>query len=71
MNNPSIGKRIFILMLVSGVLMSIIAGVAWRNQNTAVAALKAVHEDRVVPMKDLARIGDLKWILISRQRFKL
>ena len=59
MNNLSIGKRIFILMLVSSLLMITIAGVAWRNQSQAVAALKAVYEDRTVPIKDLAKIGDL------------
>jgi methyl-accepting chemotaxis protein len=46
-------------MLVSGALMATVAGVAWRNQNTAVATLHSVYEDRVVPMKDLAKIGDL------------
>ncbi|MBI5921723.1 MAG: methyl-accepting chemotaxis protein [Betaproteobacteria bacterium] len=59
MNNLSIGKRIFILMLTAGVLLLAIAGIAWRNENHAVAALKTVFEDRVVPLRDLAKIGEL------------
>jgi len=59
MNNLSIGKRIFILMLVSGLLLLTIAGIAWRNENHAVGALKTVFEDRVVPLRDLAKIGEL------------
>jgi methyl-accepting chemotaxis protein len=59
MNNLSIGKRIFILMLAGGVLLLLVAGVAWRNQDSAVGALKSVYEDRTVPLYDLARVGEL------------
>jgi methyl-accepting chemotaxis protein len=59
MNNLSIGKRIFVLMMVAGVLLLTIAGIGWRNENHAVAALKTVFEDRVVPLRDLAKIGEL------------
>jgi len=59
MNNISIGKRISILMLVSGVLLLLIAGIGWRNESHAVAALKTVYQDRVAPLRDMARIGEL------------
>ena len=59
MNNISIGKRISMLMLVSGVLLLLIAGIGWRNESHAVAALKTVYQNRVAPLRDMARIGEL------------
>ncbi|MCF8199844.1 MAG: methyl-accepting chemotaxis protein [Sulfuritalea sp.] len=59
MNNLSIGFRITILMVVSGLLLVSIAAVGWFNGNTSVASLKSVYEDRAVPLKDLARIQEL------------
>jgi methyl-accepting chemotaxis protein len=59
MNNLSIGQRIMILMSVGGLLLLAIAGIGWKNQSNAVAALKSVYEDRTVPLKDLSRIGSL------------
>jgi methyl-accepting chemotaxis protein len=58
-NHLSIGKRIFILLAAAGVLLLTVAGIGWNNQNRAVATLKSVFEDRVVPLRDLARIGEL------------
>jgi methyl-accepting chemotaxis protein len=58
MNNLSIGKRIAILLMVGGVLLLVIAGIGWKNQSDAVAALQTVYEDRTVPMKDLDRIRE-------------
>jgi methyl-accepting chemotaxis protein len=59
MNNLSIGKRIFILMIAAGTLLLAIAGIGWRNEDNSVAALKSIFEDRVVPLRDLAKIGEL------------
>jgi methyl-accepting chemotaxis protein len=59
MNNLSIGQRILVLMLVAGVLLLAIAGIGWRNESNAVATLKSIYEDRVVPLNDLAKIGEL------------
>jgi methyl-accepting chemotaxis protein len=59
MNNLSISKRIFILMLISSFAMLVIAGIGLRNQNQAVASLKSVYEDRAVPLADLSEIGIL------------
>ncbi|CAB1370738.1 methyl-accepting chemotaxis protein [Denitratisoma oestradiolicum] len=59
MNNLSIGKRIFILMMVASALLLTTAGIGWHNESNAVAALKTVYEDRVVPLRDLAKIGEL------------
>lgn len=59
MNNLSIGFRITILMVVSGLLLVSIAAVGWFNGNVSVASLKSVYEDRAVPLKDLARIQEL------------
>ncbi len=59
MNDLSIGNRIFILTLVSGLLLLTIAGIAWRNENHAVNALKSVYEDRTVPLRDLSKVGEL------------
>jgi methyl-accepting chemotaxis protein len=59
MNNLSIGKRISILMVVGGLLLLTIAGIAWRNENDAINSLKSVYEDRTVPLVDLGKIGEL------------
>lgn len=59
MNNLSIGKRILILMVVGGIMLLTVAGIAWRNESNAVNALKSVYEDRTVPLKDLSKIGEL------------
>ncbi|OHC66438.1 MAG: hypothetical protein A3H93_16815 [Rhodocyclales bacterium RIFCSPLOWO2_02_FULL_63_24] len=59
MHNISIGKRIFILMVVSSLLLLTVAGIGWRNESHAVASLKTVFEDRVTPLRDLAKIGEL------------
>ena len=59
MNNLSIGNRILILMVVGGVLLLTIAGIAWRNESDAVNSLKSVYEDRTVPLVDLSKIGEL------------
>ena len=59
MNNLSIGQRLLILMSVGGLLLLIVAGIGWKNQDHSVASLKTVFEDRVVPLRDLAKIGEL------------
>jgi methyl-accepting chemotaxis protein len=59
MNDISIGKRIYALMTVGGLLLLFIAGIGWRNESNAVAALQSVYEDRTVPLVDLSKIGDL------------
>ena len=59
MNNLSIGKRILILLVVSGILLLTIAGIGWKNERQTVASFKSVYEDRVVPLGDLAAIGEL------------
>ena len=57
MNNLSISKRIFILMLISSFAMLVIAGMGLRNENQAVDSMKSVYEDRAVPLADLSEIG--------------
>ena len=59
MNNLSISQRMLILMIVGGVLMLTIAGLAWRNENNAVSSLKSVYEDRTVPLLGLSKISEL------------
>ena len=59
MNNLSIGKRLLILMLVNAALLFAVAGIGWKLGADAVAALETVYADRTVPMKDLAKIGEL------------
>jgi methyl-accepting chemotaxis protein len=59
MNNLSISQRMLVLVFVSSILMLTIAGIAWRNENNAVNALKSVYEDRTVPLKDLSKISEL------------
>ncbi len=59
MNDISIGKRIFALMTVGGLLLLMIAGIGWKNENNAVGALQSVYEDRTVPLVDLSKIGEL------------
>jgi len=59
MNNLSIGQRLLILMVVGGIMLFAVAGIGWKNQNESVASLKTVFEDRVVPLRDLAKIGEM------------
>jgi methyl-accepting chemotaxis protein len=59
MKNLSIGQRLFLLMVCGAVMLLAIAGIGWKNQNESVASLKTVFEDRVVPLRDLAKIGEL------------
>jgi methyl-accepting chemotaxis protein len=59
MNNLSISQRMLILMVVGGLLMLTIAGIAWRNESNAVHSLKSVYEDRTVPLADLSKISEL------------
>ncbi|MBA3031863.1 MAG: methyl-accepting chemotaxis protein [Gammaproteobacteria bacterium] len=59
MNNLSIGKRLMLLMLVNAALLLAVAGIGWKIGGDAVAALETVYADRTMPMKDLAKIGEL------------
>ena len=59
MNKLSISQRMVILMMTSFILMTVIAAIAWRNQNNAVESLKSVYEDRTVPLADLSKISEL------------
>lgn len=59
MNHLSIGQRLSLLMIVCGLLLLTLAAIAWHNQNSAVATLKSVYEDRTVPLRDLSEISNL------------
>ncbi|MDP2169696.1 MAG: methyl-accepting chemotaxis protein [Rhodocyclaceae bacterium] len=59
MNNLSISKRIFILMLISSFAMLVIAGIGLRGEQRAIAGLKSVYDYNVVPLVDLGEIGSL------------
>jgi hypothetical protein len=59
MSNLSIGKRILSLILASGVLLLVLAGVSTLHQRSTVDALKAVYEERTVPLTLLGDIGEL------------
>ena len=59
MNNLTIGKRIAILMLVSGLLLLSLAATAWNNQRNAVSSLNSVYVDDVVPLAALGKISML------------
>jgi methyl-accepting chemotaxis protein len=59
MNQLSIGSRIYILMIVGGLMMLTVAGIGWKNGNEAVASMKTMYEDRTVPLVDLAKVGEL------------
>ncbi|MDP3031077.1 MAG: methyl-accepting chemotaxis protein, partial [Rhodocyclaceae bacterium] len=59
MNNLSISKRIFILMLISSFAMLVIAGIGWRSEQRAISGVKSVYDYNVVPLVDLGEIGSL------------
>jgi len=59
MNNLSIAQRLLILMCVGGVLLLTVAGIGWRNESNAVAALETLYKDRAVPLADLGKISEL------------
>ena len=59
MNNLSISKRIFILMLISGLTLLFVAGIGWRGEQRAIAGVKSVYDYNVVPLVDLGEIGSL------------
>ena len=59
MNNLSISKRIFILMLISGLALLFVAGIGWRGEQRAIAGVKSVYDYNVVPLVDLGEIGSL------------
>jgi methyl-accepting chemotaxis protein len=46
-------------MITGALMMLTIAGIGWKNESGAVAALQSVYEDRTVPLVDLAKIGEL------------
>jgi methyl-accepting chemotaxis protein len=58
-NNLSISKRIFILMLISGLALLLVAGIGWRGEQRAIAGVQSVYEHNVVPLVDLGEIGSL------------
>lgn len=57
MKNLTIGKRIAILMLASGLLLLILSAIAWNNQRNAVKALNEVYEDDALSLAHLGRIS--------------
>ncbi|MDP2196637.1 MAG: methyl-accepting chemotaxis protein [Rhodocyclaceae bacterium] len=59
MNNLSISKRIFILMLISALALLFVAGIGWRGEQRAIAGVKSVYDYNVVPLVDLGEIGSL------------
>ncbi len=59
MSNLSIGKRISVLTIVSGILILVVAGVGWKNMSNAIIALESTYNDRLVPVSDLGKISDL------------